>query len=160
MKKIFSLLVLFFIIISTNITFASSEDQSAISSFKDVVQKHMDSYIDDPRILVFNLNPDWLKTKAVVSNASFDVQRTNSIVSPYVGIMVYNMSVGSIKKSTKEAVENDNNFQYDLPDYLCRITFSYQNEKWVPTRYQFEIPKMGVRLADATYYERERMLVK
>ena len=53
MKKTIVLILYIFFAFSGNLAFAESDEQSITSSFQNLAKKHLDSYIDDPRVLVY-----------------------------------------------------------------------------------------------------------
>ncbi len=74
----------------------------------------------------------WFKayTEKVVQYG-FDVKVTDSLVTPYTGVLSYSeVFYSTLKHSTKEEAEQDNNFS---PPYtsLHTRTFGYQDGKWV-----------------------------
>jgi len=144
MKKIISLIIFTFILSCFNLGFAAPDEQTVISSFQEVIQKHLDSYQDDPRIMVYYVPSDtyWIKSKCIVSNDyTYDIQKTNSIITPYTGYFIYKMRISTIdKQPTKEAAEAFNTFNKngDRLPVNCRITFSYQGDKWIPQKYEIQ----------------------
>jgi hypothetical protein len=74
----------------------------------------------------------WTKLyTAVVSKYSFDVKVTDSLVTPYTGILSYTeVSWFTAEHPTKEEAEKDNNFTSSLPNSFT-LTYGYQDGKWV-----------------------------
>jgi len=155
MKKIISLITLFLFIISLNIAFAAPPptEEQVKSEFLTLVNKHLDGYTDNPRIMVYNISgfetqnvkDGWRKSKCVITgNFEYDIQQTDSTDVPYTAHLIYKMFVlVSPPFPTKEEAEKTETFiQYKQPQ-VYRITFSYQDGKWLPEKYesQFQVER-------------------
>ncbi len=61
---------------------------------------------------------------------SFDVKLTDSLVTPYTGILTYTeVSWSTAKHATKEEAEKDSNFTSSLSNSHT-FTYGYQNGMW------------------------------
>ena len=131
---------------------SAPDEQVILMTFQDVVTKHIDGYSNDPRISVryisaepvINLAAYWMKSKISVSDSSYDVQKSSSIVSPYIGILNYKVVLYNTKKQpTKELAENDNFFESPGIPGTARITFAFQSNKWVVKKYEYSSERFG-----------------
>ena len=99
----------------------------------------------------------WVKSKVeVVGDYSIDVQKTNSLISPYTGILIYQIGVSSTERvETRAAAEALFVFPSE-PKYPMsyKITFAYQNDKWVPKIYEHCISSKCNVETDALWLER------
>ncbi|MBP2657786.1 MAG: hypothetical protein H6Q69_818 [Firmicutes bacterium] len=168
MKKILPLLLCLLFLLQTS-AFAVPDEEMAITSFKETIQKHLHSYQDDPRIIVFSVSTDtkWLKSKCDIPyDYSYDIQKTNSIITPYTGYLIYKMRVLTTdNQTTKEAAEACNTFNNNDDNLFIkyRILFSYQDNKWIPKKYEFNIPILGNWIdvtGNTNHVGYTRMLVK
>jgi hypothetical protein len=67
---------------------------------------------------------------AIVSKYSFDVKATDSLITPYTGILSYtDVSWFTVDHATKEAAEKDDNFTSSLTDSFT-FTYGYQDGQW------------------------------
>ena len=74
----------------------------------------------------------WFKTYTEkVVQYGFDVKTTDSLVTPYTGVLSYSeVAWFTTRHPTKEEAEQDNNFTPPLTSPRTR-TFGYQDGKWV-----------------------------
>lgn len=149
MKKILTslLAIVFALLIVAPTALAAEDEQTVVSSFEEVIQQHINSYQDDPRTMVYYVPGDteyiqikggWRKSKCTVSNDyTYDIQKTNSIITPYTSTLTYKMKIlvtnAQASKAAAEACETFNDDHY--PNEY-RITFSYQHNQWVPKKYE------------------------
>lgn len=84
--------------------------------------------------------PYWIKSKnTIVGGYSIDVQKTNSLVSPYIGTVDFASQIWvSGKFETKEEAEGATEFKESGKPDQVRITMAYQNGVWVVKKYQFK----------------------
>lgn len=170
MKKVlaFSILILLF---SCNLIFAAQDEQIVISSFQDIVKKHIESYSDDPRIMTYFISANkyspksyWIKSKCtVLSDYSFDIQKTNSIITPYTGYVIYKMQTWvTDEQPTKEAAETATSLHTIGGLSNCRITFAFQGDAWIVKKYEYQSNYDGTwyDVTDKDENMTKRMLVK
>ncbi|MDF2571984.1 MAG: hypothetical protein K0R55_3588 [Sporomusa sp.] len=148
MKKTITLILCIIFAFSGNLVFAAPDDQSIKSSFQDLVKKHMDGYTDDPRVLVYYVPESvtykvpvgWRKSKCIVlEDYSYDVEKTDSITTPYTAYLIYKMYIMvSPALATKELAESTEIFKENNTPNVYRISFSYQNGSWIPETYEAE----------------------
>ena len=128
---------------------AAQSEQEIVESFQEVAKKHIESYNDDPRILVYHIDailppygsspPAWIKSKnIIIDNYSIDVEKTNSLVTPYTGILFYKMQILIVKEKTKTEAENSTKFNVNSKPKNYKILFSYQNGKWIAKEYLYQ----------------------
>lgn len=171
-KKIPIFFLLLMVIFSEICLADGKEDtEYIVESFKEITQNHIVSYQNDERIIgpYFINGKDiggddyWCKQKTSVYGSSIDVKKTNSLMTPYEGILIYNQMVWICKGKTKEEVEASTH--YIAPDYtdVCKIVFSYQDGKWIPKTYSYRSGLTG-DWADITpqnnWTQYQRMVVK
>ena len=140
--RIIILLLVLFLFMPT--VYCSPSESSVLSSFQTIVTKYLESIESDSRILVYYVEPNslikstggWIKSKCSIAESSFDVQKTNSLVSPFIGIINYKLYIHTTKYNlTQEKAKEDDNFNNPGRPYAVRVHFAYQSEKWVPTKY-------------------------
>lgn len=110
----------------------SNDKNEVVEQFENSLKEHFMSYENDPRIQITKLGGGWVKEKHSIENDySYDVQETNSLISPYKGVCEFTI-IRSFTDfhGTKEAAKADNNFiksnkKTHLHQYL------YQKGKWV-----------------------------
>lgn len=116
-----------------------------VESFKEITQNHIKSYqVDERKIGPYFIDGSnigiesyWCKQKTSVYGSSIDVKKTDSLVSPYEGILIYNQMVWICKGKTKELVESSTHYvAHDYTD-ICKIVFSYQDGEWIPKQYSY-----------------------
>jgi hypothetical protein len=61
-----------------------------------------------------------------VIDVSYDVQKTDSLVSPYLGIATYEVRYTLTTGNKK-----------DTGNYTCRATYAYQDKAWVSKSYEY-----------------------
>lgn len=130
-----------------------------VSSFKEIAARHVSSYQNDHRVRVALFGRDrwrreWFDAEP---KYSVDVQSTNSLISPYVGIFEFRLRRYLSKMwDTKEQAEKDTTSE---AIFLVKHkhTFAYQDKKWVATeRKHFqEEPKV---LADDQWWNCDETL--
>lgn len=155
MKKIIIIITLLLLTTSLNIAFAASPptEEQVKSEFLTLVNKHIDGYTDNPRIMVYNISgfesqnvkDGWRKSKCVITgNFEYDIEQTDSTDVPYTAHLIYKMFVLiSPPFSTKDEAEKTDTFIQFRQPQVYRITFSYQDGKWLPEKYesQFKVER-------------------
>ncbi|MGE5945058.1 MAG: hypothetical protein ACM31G_12055 [Flavobacteriales bacterium] len=125
------------IILIFSILFFSIDQNEAVIQFENKLEEHFKSYANNPREGVTKLGGGWVKEKhSVEDKYSYDVQETNSLVSPYKGICEFIVvrSYSDFHK-TKEEAESDNEFiKFDKNTHLHK--YLYQKGKWVVSERQ------------------------
>lgn len=108
-----------------------------VSSFKEIAAKHIASYQTDHRVSVGEFgNParwrrEWFD---VEPKYAVDVQSTNSLISPYVGVFEFRLRRYLSKMwDRKEDAEKDTT-PTNVSLVKHRHTFAYQDKKWVVTK--------------------------
>jgi hypothetical protein len=112
----------------------TSSDKQVVDSFKTYVQQHFASYEHNRRERTTLLGGGWAKVYYLPdqSSAGIDVQRTASLVSPYMATLEFKlvMHYTAFHKTRKEA-EGDSNFVSSMA-VTHKHTYAYQDGKWVP----------------------------
>jgi hypothetical protein len=114
-------------------TLRQREDEQAVSSFKSYVTDFVASYKADRREAISKLGGGWVKEYyQPVGEPSIDVQRVNSLVTPYVGICEFMLRRyrTAFHKTRDEAVRDGHFVESDDTEHRHR--YAYQEGKWVP----------------------------
>ena len=131
MKKLKVFLLITILMISL-LSFADqNSDANCVLDFEKRLEKHFKSYETNPRESVMMLGAGWVKKRYCLSGEyNYDVQRTNSLISPYTAICEFNLkrSYTDFHK-TKEEAQKDNNF-INSDETLHRHTYLFQKGKW------------------------------
>jgi hypothetical protein len=116
--------------------YAQTNEDAALTSFKALVNRHIDSYKPNGRISVRKGTDGWIRERFVLDTASvtFDVERTNSLVSPYVGTLSFTLAQAVTPQHKMEAEAAADNFMVlDAVDTTThKHAFSYQDQQWRP----------------------------
>lgn len=70
----------------------------------------------------------WSRQIYTTPTVEFDVQKTESLVSPYRGIVVFECNARFAKGQAKEDVQGD---LREFTTNKCRATYAFQDKKWV-----------------------------
>ena len=129
-------LLLSFIIIvscSTPKENKQSEEEQLTEKFKELVTEHLESYKTDNRQSLGLLGGGWVKKEYNVIASSYDIQKTNSVVSPYVGICKFTLqrSYSDFFDTKEAALQADNLTQQDSREHIHK--YSYQDNRWIIT---------------------------
>jgi hypothetical protein len=130
-----TMLVLLMAILCTATQQSSPE---IVTPFKEIAAKHIASYQTNHRVSPFKTgDPNHLVWRKEWFDAepkySVDVQSTNSLVSPYVGIFEFTLRRYLTKAwDTKEEAEKDT-ASTEVLLVKHKHIFAYQDRKWVPT---------------------------
>ena len=121
---------------TTLVTLAQS-DAEVVKSFKQYVYDYLASYKTNRRELVDKLGGGWAKMYFIPSGGlGVDVRKTDSLVSPYVGVLEFTMTRPfTAFHKTKAEAEVDNNFIQSTTT-KHRHTYAFQDGAWSPTSYQ------------------------
>jgi hypothetical protein len=128
--------VAFFIIFGSCLAIGQDGDneKQVVESFTRYVQQHFASYESNRRERTSKLGGGWVKSyyQPEKSSADIDVQKTASLVSPYVGILEFQLirHDTAFHKSRAEA-ERDSAF-VTSSSITHKHTYAYQDGKWVP----------------------------
>jgi hypothetical protein len=130
------LITAFFVIFAACQAFGqdASNDKQVVESFRTYMQQHFASYEHNRRERTTLLSQGWMKMyyQPDQSSAGIDVQRTASLVSPYIGTLEFKLvnHFTAFHKSRKEA-ESDSTF-VNSKAVSHTHTYAYQDGKWVP----------------------------
>jgi hypothetical protein len=126
---------------TTLVTLAQS-DSDVVTSFKGYVADYVEGYKTDRREQIVQSGDamgqpvpgEWHKESFdAPQSVNIDVQKTNSLVSPYIGVLEFSLTEHNtaIHKS-KDDAENDSNFIQVLV-FQHRHTYAFQDGVWVPS---------------------------
>jgi hypothetical protein len=117
----------------------TAEDQNALKSFNSLIRRHVESYKPNGREHVTELGGGWVKERftLVPSSVKFDVEKTASLVSPYVGTVTFTMiRQFTAFHPTRTDAANDDVFTKKDRSIHTHV-FAYQDHQWQPTRRQY-----------------------
>lgn len=120
----------------------TSED--IVGSFKAFVDDYFKkAYTDSTDYAVVALLPThtWMKMYFVRSgDYSIDVRKTDSLVSPYVGVLEFPIEkYSTTAHKTEEDAKADNNFFPPVPAPRQRKNFALQDNKWIQKSEQYSV---------------------
>jgi hypothetical protein len=125
--------------------YAQTNEDAAVTSFKALVNRHIDSYKPNGRIRVRKVPDGWTRERFVLDAASttFDVEKTNSLVSPFVGTLSFTLmwAVTAIHKTEGEAAADENFTVPAIPaTSVHKHVFAYQDHEWQPKTRAYRHP--------------------
>jgi hypothetical protein len=135
-----------------------TEEQKALDSFKKLVRHHADSYKSNGRVHVTKLGGGWAKERLTIDPASmkFDVEKTASLVSPFVGTLAFTLNRShSAFHPTEDEAAADSVFTHE-DRTVHKHVFAYQDYQWQPTSRQYQ--HVGGSLDG--YYPCDELLLK
>jgi hypothetical protein len=124
---------------------SNDDEKKAVTSFKTYVQHHLESYKTNRREKVSSLGGGWVKEYFEVDagSAEFDVQRTNSLISPYTGKLEFRMirHFTAFHRTREEAIADTAFIHSDIASH--RHNYAYQDDKWIPKVRQHRAEAFG-----------------
>jgi hypothetical protein len=139
-----------------------SEDQKVLDSFKSLVNRHVDSYKNGGREHVTKLSGGWAKERFVLDIASvkFDVEKTSSLVSPFIGTLTFRLtrSVSAFYPTEADAAADLAVVGSYVDQYLHKHVFAYQDHQWQPTSRKHMITSKS--LLNGEYFSCDEFLLK
>lgn len=111
---------------------SGNDSQQVVRQFEKYMKGHLKSYRKDNREKVSFYGRGWAKEVfESVPEYTFDIQRTTSLVSPFIGVCEFSLveKRTAFHTSREEAAE-DNAF-VELETVRHRHTYSFQGKKWV-----------------------------
>jgi hypothetical protein len=137
------------ILLSAPLRAQPSDEKKAVDSFKAYVQRHLDSYKTNRRERVLLFPGGWLHQyiEADASSPKMDIQRTNSLITPYTGTLEFELTrhFTAFHKSSEEAL-NDRNFA-NVDVNVHQHSYAYQDEHWTPKTRRYHDPEVDRTLA-------------
>lgn len=123
------------------------QDQKALESFKALVRHHVDSYKPNGREhvfvgLIFEGKNLWIKDRFTIdpTSVNFDVQKTSSLVSPFVGTLTFTITITRTSlHPTKAEAAVDTDCSHETEVFLHRHVFVYQDSQWRPKSRQHRV---------------------
>ncbi len=135
-----------------------TEETRALDSFKSLVRHHVDSYKPSGREHITKLGGGWAKERFTLdpTSAKFDVEKTSSLVSPFVGTLTFTLirSFSAYHSTEAEAAADTVFTQEDTS--VHKHVFAYQDHQWQPTSRQYR--KIGSTLDG--YFPCDEFLLK
>jgi len=113
-----------------------SEEQSLVASFKVVSNDFLKSLVEKQGChtrLASPTIPDWWYKechKFDVDGAKIDVQKTTSLVSPYVGSLVVGDIISNTTRQKTEPEASADNVITHTREKIMEYSFGYQDGKW------------------------------
>ena len=142
--------ILLLVLGATTLVTLAQSDSDVVTSFKRYVADYVESYKTDRREQIVQSGdalgqpvPEWHKESFdAPQNVNLDVQKTNSLVSPYIGVLEFSQTEHSTAIHTsKDDAEKDGNFIKILV-LQHRHTYAFQDGVWVPKSRQNHIPSL------------------
>jgi hypothetical protein len=132
MKRVVKLLTAIFVMLLLVIPVVAQSDAEVVASFKKHLADYAVSFKTDRRESVRETSGGWRKNYYEVGdNYSIDLQRTASLVSPYVGTVEFHFVMHSTAfHKTREEAEADNKF-ISSESFRHRHSYAYQDSAWV-----------------------------
>ncbi len=103
-----------------------------LTSFKEVAAKTREA-VDGQTSVWFNSSSnDWKKFHLSVNKFAYDVTRTDSLVSPYMGVITFRLPTALIAEGRNKSQVESSNSQGEPSSvaYDWRVTYSYQGDRW------------------------------
>ena len=106
-------------------------EQEIISSFENLVKEVEKIIKSFPETVVYR-DPGYRKEKITFKSISYDIQKTDSLISPYKGIIVFetNWEFGP-NLSTASQAERSKPNETLIENEQHQVVYAYQNNKWV-----------------------------
>lgn len=115
-----------------SLTAGAAENDAIVKRFQSLVDA-APSTVDSAPPVVSPPNrgiTEWYRRKVSIREVAFDVRRTDSLVSPIAGEIVFNCHFRHARARSEDELKDT---QYG-PDALvgqCRVNYAYQGQKWV-----------------------------
>lgn len=104
-----------------------------VASFKNTISERQ-SYISKKNV-VWKVDKGWSRGNTKVTAVNYDVKKTDSLVSPYSAVVVFDIVTVSAIFSTEAEAKNNQYINGDKNSEpfksKCRETYSFQEEKWI-----------------------------
>ena len=109
-----------------------SKEQNALDSFRSLVRHHADSYKPNGREYVGKSEDGWMKGVFILDLASvkFDVEKTSSLVSPFIGILTFTLAYSFSRVHSTEAEAAADMVLRKAFTTIHKHSFAYQEDKW------------------------------
>lgn len=75
-------------------------------------------------------NQKWYRRKVSVGDVSFDVRRTDSLISPFAGEILFSCAVSVASAASEEALGSIKD-SVDTFAGKCKATYAYQSSRWM-----------------------------
>lgn len=146
MTKSFRIMLLVSLLMFFTIPAFAATDAEIVGSFKEFASENISKALEtydgihykvayiEPSKYSSKPNGYWFKLTGVLDpNYKIDVQKTNSLISPYIATLEVNYkTLCYYGRSTKEAAESVSNIERTSTD-IYKFTVAYQDDKWVVT---------------------------
>lgn len=126
--------------ICTNGFSQADDGPKALAAFKTLVRRHADSYTTvDGREHIAELGGGWAKERFFmnVSTVKYDVEKTSSLVSPFIGTLTFTLTrkLTAFHKTQAEAAADSVFIREDIK--VHKHVFGYQDNEWRPTNRKY-----------------------
>ena len=134
--KYFSVIFIFFSLLkcSEEVKENKAENIDPVKTFKEYISKHLDSYKYDKRERITLLGGGWVSLHYEPEYSyKFDVQKTNSLVTPYTGFCEFTFTrhFTAFHKNKEDAPKDTIFVKSDKT--IHRHHYGFQENKWVVT---------------------------
>ncbi|MCL6752292.1 hypothetical protein KBT16_15505 [Nostoc sp. CCCryo 231-06] len=115
------------------------ENSDPVAQFKTLIEEKQ-TYINKGAGILKS-SEGWTRMSAKVADIKYDVNKTDSLVSPYTGITTLDVLLTSEKFTTESeargtAISNAKGSSEPFP-LKCRETYAYQESKWVVKQQEY-----------------------
>lgn len=117
------------------------KQDKVVKQFKKTIENYFAQCPNNPRIAVTEENGSYLRSKyAILNNYKYDVKKSDSLISPYVGYLEFVFKTYAYKKfDSKEDAYKDNSIDELIITKTYQINYGYQDGKWVATSGEYKL---------------------
>lgn len=113
---------------------STNPDKEVVDSFKTYVHRHLASYERNHHERATKLGGGWVNEyfEPDLDSTSIDVQRTSSLVSPYIGKLEFRLvrHYTAFHRTRGEAASDSKFLRSDVA--LHKHSYAFQDDRWVP----------------------------
>lgn len=122
---------------------ACSRETSALDSFRDLVQVSAAATDASSEPYRNKHHDKWAKRKFRVTDLTYDVRKTESLVSPLVGHVTFTLaSTQTALFPDKEAAQASSEFDSQGSVYKVELSYAHQDGKWRTTTGRYSVPAL------------------
>lgn len=136
---------------------AANDQRTPAIAFEKLVNTAYNSMTADQPVTYFDSEKAWTKRRYTVSNATYDVKKTDSLLNPIVGFVSFNIRIdeSALVNSKEEALRTttfDERSRHDVS-----VNYSYKDGAWKFNNSHVKIFFDGELLSDLELSEEEIM---